>query len=90
MKLFIARSHKEAHELIKEHELDYDHKVDKVISTTGAGMGITLQPLVLEPSQIYLLGNWTKAVHGKDWESMLSYRLARTRHTVDECNHVGR
>lgn len=88
-KLFIAASHREAHELIREHKLDYDHKKDYVFSTGGGGASHQLGSLLPDPTKIYLLPGWRQGEHADEYEEQLKYRLMRVRKTLEDCHHVG-
>lgn len=87
-RIFIASSHREAHKLIREHELEYDHKQDQVFSTGGGGAKHQMTGLVPKPEQIYLLPGWQDGVYADEYEEELKYRLFRVRKTLEDCQHI--
>lgn len=74
-RVFIASSHEEGREIIYKSKLEpYNFLNDRILSTNNPNRGV--QGMILDPDQVYLLGDWH---HGKYWWETWNLLLCRFR-----------
>lgn len=88
-RLFIARTHEQGHDIIRNEGLEYDHRKDRLLSTTGSDAEYQLGGIVPDAQKVYLLGDWERGLNADQWEKVLKTKLARVRKTLEDCKQVG-